>query len=252
MTSVFQTEALVLRSRDFGEKDVLLTLLSKERGKFSIICKGVKKSASRLRSSAQLFSHARFFLFEGKSIPVATQAELIECYPTISSDLQKFAVASYWSELAEYLLPEKEMNFHAYLLFLKALSTLDDNSMSWPLFFFFQIKLLALAGFQPVADNCASCGSELGEKKFLSITAGGTVCLDCRSGSKQVREGTVQALRFFDTAKFETIIKLNIAAPIVVELSKYLTAFVEHHAERQMRSATFLHNFFPKEKNNLG
>lgn len=251
MTSIFQTEALVIRSRDFGEKDVLLTLLSKERGKFTIICKGVKKPVSRLRSSAQLFSHARFFLFEGKSLPVATQAELLESYGSISSDLQKFAVASYWSEMVEYLLPEKEMNFHAFILFSKALRTLDDNSFSWPLFFFFQVKILALAGFQPVADNCASCGGELGEEKFLSVVAGGTVCSDCHDGSKKVREGTVQSLRFFDTAKFDTVIKLNIATPIIIELNQFLKVFVEHHVERKMQSAAFLHNFLFLEKNNI-
>jgi hypothetical protein len=67
--------------------------------------------------------------------------------------------------------------------------------------------------------------------------------VNCLNGCKKVREGTVQSLRFFDTATFDTILKLNMSTLTVAEVSKFLTAFVEHQAERKMRSAAFLHNF---------
>lgn len=241
MATNFQVEGLVLHTRDFGEKDALLTLLSKERGKLSIICKGVKKPVSRMRASAQLFSHARFFLYEGKSISTATQAETLESFKTLSTDLNKFAVASYWAELTELLLPEKEMNFHVYLLLLKALRLLD-KSFSWSLFYAYQIKLLILTGYEPVIESCVVCSGELSGLKFLSPSQGGVMCGLCANGLKSANEGVIQSLRLFKTAPLETITKLKISDTVKRDLHKFIKDYIEYHTENRLRSAEFLNS----------
>lgn len=239
MTNVYQLEGIVLHSKDFSEKDVLLTLLSKERGKIIALCKGVKKPVSRLRAAAQLFSHARFFLYEGKSLPVITQADTVESFKNLSADLATFAAVSYWAELTEILLPEREMNFHTYILFLKSLQLLNKD-FSWALFFAYQIKLLTLAGFEPVVESCAGCGGELGPTKFLSPAHGGTICSNCAPGRKQALEGTLQCLRLFKKASLETVTKLKISRPVTLELQKFLLAFAEYHTDHKVKSAGFL------------
>lgn len=243
MSVNFQLDAIVLHSREMGEKDVLLTVLSKERGKLTFICKGVKKPLSRLRSSAQLFSHARFFLYEGKSLPVATQSDLIESFRTIATDIEKFAVASYFTELVELLLPERELNFKAYLLLQKTLRLLDEEEgVSWSLFLAFQIKIFVLAGYEPQIEVCASCEGALSKQKYLSPALGGTVCKNCAQDLKQVQEGTIQSLRFLKQTPLEKVVKLKIGKTIIREQIKFLKNYIEYHAEHKLRSAEFLHS----------
>ena len=239
MTTYFQVEGIVIHTREFGEKDALLTLITKERGKLSIICKGVKKPVSRMRSAAQLFTHARFFLYEGKSLATATQAQSLENFKTISTDLTKFAVASYWAELLELVIPEREMNYHAYLLTLKSLRLLDEN-FTWALFFAFQFKLLTITGYQPVIDQCTACGAELNNEIYLSVSQGGTLCSICAKGSRRVTEGTIQSLRLFKTASLEMITKLKLSSIVHRELKVFLREYIEYHTETRLRSAEFL------------
>ncbi len=43
----FRTEAIVLRRKDFGEADRILTLFTPELGKIRALAKGIRKPASR-------------------------------------------------------------------------------------------------------------------------------------------------------------------------------------------------------------
>ncbi|MDD4753342.1 MAG: DNA repair protein RecO, partial [Desulfitobacteriaceae bacterium] len=49
MSKIYSVEALILRARDYGEADKILTLYTREQGKVSAIAKGVRKPKSRLR-----------------------------------------------------------------------------------------------------------------------------------------------------------------------------------------------------------
>ena len=53
---VFRTEAIVLRRRDFGEADRLLTLYTPERGKISALAKGARKPTSRKAGHVELYT----------------------------------------------------------------------------------------------------------------------------------------------------------------------------------------------------
>jgi hypothetical protein len=72
-THTYSTSAIVLRNRNLGEKDRIMTLLSPEIGKFSAVAKGARAPKSKLAAVSQSFTHARFLVARGRSLDIATQ-----------------------------------------------------------------------------------------------------------------------------------------------------------------------------------
>ena len=62
---LYKTEAVVLRARDLGEADRILTLYSREYGKLDAVAKGVKKMRSKMGGSAQPLTYSSFLLYRG-------------------------------------------------------------------------------------------------------------------------------------------------------------------------------------------
>ena len=50
------TPAVILRAMDYKEADQLLTVYTRTKGKITVLAKGIKKNASKLRGILQLFS----------------------------------------------------------------------------------------------------------------------------------------------------------------------------------------------------
>ncbi|HFQ94137.1 MAG TPA: DNA repair protein RecO, partial [Anaerolineae bacterium] len=74
----FRTEAIVIKRRNFGEADRLLTLFSREQGKIRAIAKGARKPQSRKTGHVELFMRSKFLMAKGKDLNIITQAEMVE------------------------------------------------------------------------------------------------------------------------------------------------------------------------------
>ena len=145
----YRSEAVVLRRVDFGEADRLLTLYSREHGKIKAIAKGARKPQSRKTGHVELFMRSRFFIAKGRSLDIITQAETVEPYIALRSDLVRTTYASYAVELLDRFTAEEEKDVRLYDLLVKALdwfSTAEDVMLTAR---FYELRLLSLAGFQP-------------------------------------------------------------------------------------------------------
>jgi len=72
----YRTEGIVLKSKDYGEADKLLTIFTRARGKAQAIVKGVRKQKSRLRGGVQPLTLSDFQMYEGRSLDTVIQAEV--------------------------------------------------------------------------------------------------------------------------------------------------------------------------------
>ena len=70
--SVFSTPAILLRRLEYGDFDLILTFMSLERGKISLIAKSAKKSKKRFAGILELFSliEAVASTGKGRGLPV--------------------------------------------------------------------------------------------------------------------------------------------------------------------------------------
>ena len=90
----FTQKCLVLRRTNVGETDRIVTLLSREQGKFSCVAKGVRKLSSSNRAYLEPGSLVSAHCIVTKSLPLLTQTTLIDDTSKMLHDLSSFRALS--------------------------------------------------------------------------------------------------------------------------------------------------------------
>src|SRR5947209_7353480 len=141
-----------------GEADRIVTLLTPGRGKVRAVAKGVRKTKSKFGARLEPTSHVALLLYEGRELDIVTQAESVEQFRVIREDLDRLGRATSLLEAVDQLAQERQSSPRLYEMLVGALRALSarDAPLLVPAFF---LKVLALAGYHPVLDGCASCAS---------------------------------------------------------------------------------------------
>jgi recombinational DNA repair protein (RecF pathway) len=93
--------AVVLRSVDYGERDKVVTLLSRERGKLSAFARGARASRRRFGGVLEPFTLVAAEVSErGGDLWGLEDAAVERAFGAIRGDLLRIACASYAVELA--------------------------------------------------------------------------------------------------------------------------------------------------------
>ena len=84
------TEAIMLKRMNFGEADRIVTVLTSDNGRLSMLAKGVRKSKSKLAGGLELFSVSDINYIDGRSdLKTVISTRLKEHYRNIVSDVER-------------------------------------------------------------------------------------------------------------------------------------------------------------------
>jgi DNA repair protein RecO (recombination protein O) len=144
----YKLEGIIIKRKNFGEADRILTVFTKNRGKISIVAKGVRKISSRRGAHVELLNQSIIGIYEGK-MPILTEAEAINHYSGLKNDLKKAGYAFYICELVDGLLAEHQENRAIYSLLEQTLYDLEIIKNPRPLIKRFEEEMLILLGFWP-------------------------------------------------------------------------------------------------------
>lgn len=165
MIRSFKTEGIIIKRRNFGELDRILTVFTKTNGKIQVRAPGVKKITSRRSSQIELLNFSILTLYKSPRslFPILTEAESLEEFLPIKNNLPKVGFAYYTCELVDRFCPENQENKKTFFLFKDTLYRLasghkqvhEDHSIIKN----FEDELLASLGFLPklyrIRDNQA-------------------------------------------------------------------------------------------------
>jgi DNA repair protein RecO (recombination protein O) len=143
----YKTEGIVIKRRNFGEADRLLTVFSKTNGKIQIKATGVRKINSRRAPHIELLNDSLFTLYKGRSMPVLTEVDNINNFKEIKSDLAKVGLAYHICELVDGLCAENQENTEIFFLLQKTLQKLSGNEDTGKVVREFEIEILKALGF---------------------------------------------------------------------------------------------------------
>lgn len=172
-------EAIVLRSINYGESNKIITLLTKERGKIGVMARGAKKPRSPLHSGSQLLTHGHYLFQKNKGLGTLYQAETIEGFRYIKSDLVAMSHAAYMLEMVDKLIEENLPSPSLFNWLLKLFELIEEKRPPEVVKLVFELRMLHFAGIQPELNGCASCGSQHGPFSF-SFGLGGLLCSECK------------------------------------------------------------------------
>lgn len=120
----FKTEGIIIKRRNYGEADRILTVLTKDFGKLSIKAAGVRKITSRRSAHIELLNHSSLNLYLGKGMHVLTEVRMIEDHRLVKQDFAKVGLAYHMCELVDGLCPDNQENSTVFFLLKNALQAL--------------------------------------------------------------------------------------------------------------------------------
>jgi DNA repair protein RecO (recombination protein O) len=239
----YRTEAVVLRRRNWGEADRILTLFTPQRGKIRVRAVGVRKPASRKAGHLELFHRANIFLAKGRDFDIVTQAETVESFAGLREDLVRSAAASYVVELLDRLSPEEAENESAYRLVVRTLGELAGQGDPPLTLRCYDVKLLEYTGYRPELARCTVGGEEIrAEDQFFSPERGGAVCPRCADraeGRFPVSTAALRVLRFVQRSPLEEALKLRASKETLDEVEGVLKRYIQYVMESPLRSRSY-------------
>ncbi len=247
--------ALVLKSTDYKESDRLLTVLTAEQGILTVNARGVRKINSKNASAVGLFGYASMELVRNGDRRVLKTASATHTFPGISSRLEAFSLACYFSELTTALLAPETPEPDVLRLFLDTLFVLE-NDKSKPLWLIkgaFETKLLSLLGFVPAPDVCAGCARPLpaGNAPHVCLLPDFSfLCPDCASGESpspdrvSLAGDVIRALQYLSHCPVERFCSFSLSETLAPSFAALCERMVLATAERSFDTLRYYKSLF--------
>lgn len=145
-----QTRAIILNRTDYGEADRIISLLTPEHGKLSLMARGVRRAKSKLAGGIELFSIADISYIKGRGqIGTLTSARLVHYYASIVQSIDRVQLGY---ELIKLLnrATEDQPEPEYFELLEAAFAALDVPTISTGLIrLWFEAQLLRYGGHSP-------------------------------------------------------------------------------------------------------
>jgi len=165
----YKMEGIVLKRRNLGEADRILTILSKEFGKITVKAPGVRRISSRRSSHVELLNFSQFTIYKTSKtcMPIVTEAQTFEDFSSIKSDLYKIGYAYYICELINGLCADNQENRSIFFYLKSVLLELSKTSNAQSLIKKFEKDLLMELGFWSEAKLLQTQDSQMVMEKLL-------------------------------------------------------------------------------------
>lgn len=243
-SGLIRVTGVVIRQRDIGEHDRILTLLTREHGILEASAPGIKKVKSKLSGHAQLFGYSEFLLFQGRKNYRVRSAQSIRSFFHLRQDVVKMALASYFCDLMHYISPAPEDAWNYQRLLLNTLALLEeDRRDERQLRSIFEWRLLRLAGFAPNLVACDGCGAYQDEGMLFLPMRGVLCCSKCvphlvheETITTPVPPAVLQALRHILYAPDDRLFSFRVGEESLERLNFVTEQYLELHTNTSSKA----------------
>ncbi len=242
---LIRVEGIVLRAVDYGEGNRILSVLTRQAGKLSMMARGAKKVKSRFSAISQPFTYGDFVVFRSSSQSMGTinSGELIRSHQRLREELILSAHAAYLAEMTNRLVEDGERIDGLFEQLLAAFQALEDGKDAAIITNIYEMNMLAVAGFMPKLDACVLCGGGSAELIAWSVEHGGAVCRTCRIREPQAMEAgekVLKLLRLLQQVDLRRIGNISISAANKAQLNQLIRTYMDGHLHVRWKSRDFL------------
>lgn len=250
---ICKDQAIVLKTRDFRETSKIAVFYSKKFGKISGLLKGIRTEPKKFASNLDFLSINEVIFYKKRfsELHLISQCDLIKNFNSLKSDIAKFTLSGFCSELIDSIMPSENAHPEIYELLLNFLYSLENNNSAQNLIYNFIIKTLSLSGFQPHLESCVACHRHIKRHAFFSNRLGGLLCDKCFKEdrkSEDILAGTVASILFFQKTSWLHSLRLSIGPSIERQLNRIIFSFLDFNLERKFKSLKILNEDFKSIK----
>lgn len=218
---------------------MILTLLTLDHGQVRAVAKGLRRTSSKFGARLSPFNRVKLQLHSGRNLDTVTQATSLSLNaPAIACDYERYLSGQVMLETAEKL-SEGEASRSQYRLLAGAIPALANRAhRPGMVLSSYLLRTLTIAGWAPVLDQCALCGTA-GPFKVFSASAGGVVCENCQlSGGTRISKPITDLLTALLAGQWPQVYQADPLTQGIAE--EVVTAYTEWVLERKLKSLSVM------------
>jgi DNA repair protein RecO (recombination protein O) len=239
----YPIRALVLRKTKLGEADLIVTLLASDGSQVRAVAKGARKPRSRFGARVEPYSIVDLLLHTGRTLEVIAEAESVAPHGGLRSDLDRSSAASVIADVLDKISLQGQVEPKLFDMASVTLDVLEEAPIEAlrAVVAAFLLKALAMQGYRPVFDACASCGAvadATGAVPF-SMEAGGCLCDDCAgrdSSARPLGAGPRALARALMRARVADVPALGGDADTIEETLLLAVAYTGYHIPARLKA----------------
>ncbi len=238
---IIKTDAVVLRTRKYGDTSTIATLYTEAFGKMGVIAKGEREQASKGTGALDILSliSAVIYRKEHRDLQLLSRVEHRKTLRRVGEGMDRLAAGMVFLELTDSVTPLEEKNPSLYRLLVNSLLALEgaDRNVG-TLVLFFETRLLDILGFRPSWSVCVRCARPLGAVEEshaypFDPHAGGLVCIECRADhalALTLQSGSLKMLqRLQSTDRPAEVLQIAAVPEVSREVGEALSALLASH-----------------------
>ncbi len=212
----------VFKKEDRLEADRVFSVFTKEFGRLEIFGKGIRKIASKLKGSMELFRLAELEFVQGKHKKTLTDAVSRQHFGNIFSSPEKTEIARGMTELLDGFIKGEQKDEYVLGLVIDTFTKLDTYPARKLIYYYFFWNFISLLGYAPELSKCATCAGPLQPGQlYFSNKEGGIICGNCFTTKKEgvaVEAETVKVLRLIIKKEWNILLKIIMEKSVEKEL----------------------------------
>jgi DNA repair protein RecO (recombination protein O) len=245
---VHTSEAVVLRTWPVREADLVVSFFTRDFGRMHGIAKSALKSRKRFGGALEPMTLARAWFAERprQELVRLDQLEILRSPLASPVDPVRLAVLSFYAEVIDESLPERDPQDAVYRLLVSVLehtsAAVSETVQPWMPLTYFSLWMTRLMGLLPDLSRCMVCGEALRVAEvFYSSYADGLFC-------PLHRNGTATPLSADSWQLAQRMLRAPASAFAAEpwprrrgqDLRRFTLQSLERHLERKLRSAEAL------------
>ena len=184
--SVFETEALILRSYNLAEADKIVVCLSRSAGLIRGVAKGCRKLKNRFGAGLEPFTlvNLTYYEKENRELVSFQQVEILKSRFNLSSNATLLTGFSYMGDLLIDFSPPHQANDNLFRMAIACFEAVSETPEDLDAVLrYFEVWLLKLEGFLPDLRTCANCNKALVDGGPVYLGSDLSLrCSQCSSG----------------------------------------------------------------------
>lgn len=230
---IIRTEAVVLRSINYGETSQIVTLLTREKGKLGVMAKGARRPKSSFGATLQPMAYTQvvFYYKPTRDLQILSESSHVESFHGLRSTLASITIGLQIVELVDALLEEEDPQPDIFALTVRVLRRLNQTEKRaknlWP---YAQLRLAERLGIAPSIERATVDSVE--EEGVLSLANGGVYPSGMSPDApRRASRAALRAYAVFACADLDTVMRMELSSAVRQEVEGLVRDFLRYHLE---------------------
>lgn len=247
---ILRSDGIVLKSIPYGESSKIVTVLTRDHGKVTMLAKGARDIRSKFGGSLELFNQINMIYYEKETreIQYLSEVSIINPFCEIRNSPERMTAAMTVLEMAHRAIHGNEDTSGIYALVTRTMNLLNQTDK--PIInaiLYFMIQLVALLGYRIETRSCPYCPDIMAHRFHrFEVAQGRIVCEECpdvpSAGTYPISRESIGILKQLSREDGQAAANLVLSYRAREECWAILLNYLQYHVEeiRQLHTLAMI------------